>query len=150
LVDTSTGCGGVTVSAPVGNPAIESLDAVAVARLCTARAPAAAGAGERVASDGSTSPGLGGAVAVVAGCAGVAGWSEGRVTLPRRLKSRSWDGPTVSGDGGGAAVTSTGASLFWAAAGEASSSASAAPAPPKDPIITRPNAVILPRPAVAG
>jgi hypothetical protein len=45
------------------------------------------------------------------GCV-AAGRSAGRVTVPLSEKSRSWDGPTVSADGGGAAVTSTGVSLF--------------------------------------
>ena len=55
-----------------------------------------------------------------------AGRSDGRVTLPLRLKSRSCDGPTSPAAGGGAAVTSTGASAFCAIAGAADISASAA------------------------
>jgi hypothetical protein len=88
--------------------------------------------------------GAGWAGAVVA----VAGRSDGRVTVPWRLKSRSCDGPTVSVDGGGAAVTSTGASLFCATAGVAKASANAAAEPrsafPKLLPVMRRNAVILP------
>jgi hypothetical protein len=56
----------------------------------------------------------------------------------------------VSDDGGGATVTSTGASLFWAAAGAPKASTSARGNPPNALIVMRPKAVILPRPAVAG
>jgi len=74
----------------------------------------------------------------------VLGRSEGRVTVPLRLKSRSWAGPTVSADGGGAAVTSTGASLFWASAGFAPASASAAAMPLKALTVMRRTAVTSP------
>ena len=101
--------------------------------------------------DGIGKPLRGVAAAVFAGWAGVvAGWSAGRVTRPWRLKSRSCEGPIVSADGGGAAVTSIGASLFCAAAGMARASAKAAAAPLKILVALRPAAVILPRPAVAG
>jgi hypothetical protein len=85
----------------------------------------------------------------VAGGAVVAGLSEGRVTLPLSEKSRSWAGPTVSDDGGGAAVTSTGASAFWAEAGLAAASASATAVPFKALTVMRRAAVISPALLVA-
>ena len=56
----------------------------------------------------------------------------------------------VSADGAGAAVTSTGASLFWAAAGAPRTSISAADATLRDLILMRRKAVILPALLVAG
>ena len=56
----------------------------------------------------------------------------------------------VSADGAGAAVTSTGASLFWATAGAPRTSISAADATLRDLILMRRKAVILPALLVAG
>ena len=85
---------------------------------------------------------------VPADCAGcavvVAGRSDGRVTVPLSEKSRSWAGPTVSAEGGGAAVTSTGVSLFCAAAGADRATASAAAAPLKALTVMRRTAVTSP------
>ena len=53
-----------------------------------------------------------GLIAVLGAVLLAAGRSAGRVTVPCRLKFCSCDGPTVSDEAGGAAVTSTGASLF--------------------------------------
>jgi hypothetical protein len=84
-----------------------------------------------------------------AGGAVVAGFSDGLVTVPLSEKSRSWEGPTVSAEGGGAAVTSTGASLFWAKPGFAATSTSAAAAPLKALTIMRRTAVTSPALLVA-
>src|SRR6185369_6222014 len=89
-----------------------------------------------------------GVAALLAGV--VAGRSAWRVTVPCRLKFCSCDGPIVSDEGAGAAVTSTGASLFCASAGADRASASAAAVPLKALIVMRRLAVILPRPASAG
>lgn len=151
-VVTSSGNGGVTGGAPgemAAGPAGWLADA---GDRDGARAKGdVPKVGDAAASLGTASPLRGAAAAVWAGCAGVvADRSAGRVTLPCRLKSRSWDGPIVSAEGGGAAVTSTGASLFWASAGVPRPSAIAAASPPKFRTTMRRNAVILPRPAVAG
>ncbi len=148
-VATSRGIDGVIgcESAGMGEP---ETDRAVDAGDCDAdRAEAGAPVvGFAAASAGTASPLRGVAVAVVAGWAGVvAAPSAGRVTLPCRSKSRSWEGPIVSADGGGAAVTSTGASLFWADTGATTANAKAAPKPPKTQFFTRRTAVILPRPA---
>jgi hypothetical protein len=92
-----------------------------------------------------------GAADVVRGCAEftgggalAAGRSACRVTVPFSEKSRSWAGPTVSDDGGGAAVTSTGASLFCANAGVGAMNASAAARPPNALTVMRRTAVTSP------
>ena len=66
------------------------------------------------------------------------------MTLPLSVKSRSCEGPTVSDEAGGAAVTSTGASAFWANAGLATIRRSAAAAPFNALIVMRRIAVISP------
>jgi hypothetical protein len=79
------------------------------------------------------------------GCgAVVVGRSDRRVTVPSSEKSRNCAGPTVSADGGGAAVTSTGASLFWAAAGPATNNARVAAKPPNALTVMRRTAVTSP------
>ena len=152
-VVTSSGSEGVTGRASAGR--LEAAACRSVGACKRGDGPderSAAVDGAAAASAGTASPLRGVADAVFAGWAGVAaaGLSAGRVTRPCRLKSRSCEGPMVSADGGGAAVTSTGASVFCAAAGIARASATAAPRPPNAFDTIRRSAVILPRPAVAG
>jgi hypothetical protein len=146
LVVTSKGAEGVTGAAPDDRAASWLLAAVAAGRVCGLVEGAPRAAEGAAASPGTASPLRGAAGAVFAGWAGVtACWSAGLVTVPRKLKSRSWDGPIVSAEGGGAAVTSTGASLSCAAEGVPRASASAAAVPLKALKLMRRDAVILPR-----
>jgi hypothetical protein len=140
-VVTSSGIDGVAASTGVAWDA--EADVLGLAAAIVGRALVAEGAMDRAAGASSTVgvAGRDGGVLVVGV---VAGRSAGRVTVPCRLKFCSCAGPIVSDDGAGAAVTSTGASLFWANAGTEETSASAAAVPLKALIVMRPSAVILP------
>jgi hypothetical protein len=148
VVVTSSGCEGVTC----GGLAVASDSARALLSRDDGGAVRGAASSVRVGAAGAESDE---SVSLLTGPAGVGvagralasdGRSAGRVTVPCKLKSRSCAGPTVSDEGGGAAVTSTGASLFWAAAGMAAASRSAMAALQRDFDIMRRKAVILPRP----
>lgn len=146
-VSTPAGAG-VTESVPVGIPIAFPGGAVGE----RSRTEGSDGEARRVLVAAESGVGVAGPGDVVLGCVddvprgGVvaAGRSAGRVTVPSREKSRSWAGPTVSADGGGAAVTSTGASAFWAKAGFAMASASAAATPLNALTVMRRSAVISP------
>lgn len=153
----STGCGAGSVLTSEGSDGVigaplpatagrlPEAGVTALGGAATIRFWLAARAAGWAASEGTASPCRAGAGAVDTGwVVDAGGRSAGRVTVPSRLKSRSCDGPTVSAEGGGAAVTSIGASLFWANAGRAMPSDSAAAVPPKIFKVMRRNAVILP------
>jgi hypothetical protein len=114
LVLTSSGNDGVAVSEIASDWEADACcrEGAIAGRTSTAD-PLAAGGREGPDSVELSAPGAGCAGEATAGLVVLAaGRSAGLVTVPCKLKFCSCDGPTVSAEGAGAAVTSTGLSLL--------------------------------------